>query len=195
MSITSHPSGQSTAEACADCARRNGCFACFEELVRRFQSPLLHFLIRRVGSRHDAEDLVQDTFLAAYRGLGQYRGSGRFSTWLFTIANRIAVSRGRRRRGASSVTDEAPHSASDADPLSISQQTEMRSTLWDAVQRILEPDAFTALWLSYVEQMAAEDIGVVLGRNANAVRILMHRARARLAEQLGPAWQPAGEHR
>src|SRR5580700_1348490 len=95
---TRHPSPRSSAEECADCARVHGCAACFEELVRRFQSPLLHFLIRRAGSHHDAEDLLQETFMIAHRKISDYRSSWRFSTWLFTIAHRLAVSKKRRRR-------------------------------------------------------------------------------------------------
>lgn len=93
-----HLSPRKSAEECADCARIHGCAACFEELVRRFQSPLLHFLIRRIGSHHDAEDLLQETFMIAHRKISDYRSSWRFSTWLFTIAHRLAVSKKRRRR-------------------------------------------------------------------------------------------------
>jgi RNA polymerase sigma-70 factor (ECF subfamily) len=184
MNVVSHPPAQSSAEACADCARLQGCDACFEELVRRFQSPLLHFLTRRVGSQQDAEDLLQETFLAAFRNLERYRSTWRFSTWLFTIANRLAVSSLRRRRLPSAASGQLVARAGGGDPAANAEEAEMRSTLWDAVQGILEPDAFTAVWLSYVEAMAADEIGRVLGRNANAVRILLHRARARLAERL-----------
>jgi RNA polymerase sigma-70 factor, ECF subfamily len=192
MSTASHPPDQSTAEACAQCARERDCKACFEELVRRFEMPLLHFLTRRLGSRHDAEDLLQETFLVAYRNLHRYRSPWRFSTWLFTIANRLAVS-SRRRRCLPTLGDGGliePACAND--PRAAAQGNEMRGKLWDAARQILEPDAFTAVWLSYVESMSAVDIGQVLGRNANAVRILLHRARARLAEQLGPAWKLRG---
>jgi len=184
MNLISHPSAQSTAESCADCARLHGCDACFEELVRRFQSPLLHFLTRRVGSRQDAEDLLQETFLAVFRNLERYRSTWRFSTWLFTIANRLAISSRRRRRLPSGATGQLAVVARGGDPSANAQDNEMRSTLWDAVQQILDPDAFTAVWLSYVESMPADEIGRVLGRSTNAVRILLHRARARLAERL-----------
>jgi RNA polymerase sigma-70 factor (ECF subfamily) len=186
MSPATHPPAHSTAEACADCARTRGCNACFEELVRRLQSSLFHFLIRRTGSRHDAEDLVQETFLVAYRNLGRYQSSWRFSTWLFTIASRLAASAKRRRRPDARAGRKVPHSG-DSGPLASAQENELRSTLWDAARQILDPDSFTALWLSYVESMPADEIGRVLGRNANAVRILLHRARARLARRLDQA--------
>jgi RNA polymerase sigma-70 factor (ECF subfamily) len=182
MSRPSHPAGERSAEACADCARRNDCEECFEELVRRFQTPLLHFLIRRIGSRHDAEDLLQESFLAAYRNLDRYKSAWRFSTWLFTIANRLAAS--SRRRKPVEANGQRVREFSGSDPLANAQASETRGKLWDAAREILEPDSFTALWLSYVESMPADQIGLVLGRNANAVRILLHRARARLAERL-----------
>jgi RNA polymerase sigma-70 factor (ECF subfamily) len=183
MSPVNHPLAQSTTEACADCARTRGCVECFEELVRRFQSPLLHYLIRRTGSRHDAEDLVQETFLLAHRNLGRYRSSWRFSTWLFTIASRLACSANRRNRPEISAGCRMPRTE-DAGPLATVAENELRGTLWDAARQILDPDAFTALWLCYVESMPAGEIGRVLGRRANAVRILLHRARAKLALRL-----------
>jgi RNA polymerase sigma-70 factor (ECF subfamily) len=192
MSMASHPSDHSTAEACAECVRLRGCKACFEELVRRFESPLLHFLIRRIGSRHDAEDVLQEAFLLAYRNLPRYRASGKFSTWLFTIANRLVVSNHRRRRLPTVAADWSVEPISDSDPQASVQGREMRSKLWDAAERILEVDAFAAVWLNYVELMPANEIGQVLGRTTNAVRILLHRARARLAEKLGPAWRLPG---
>jgi RNA polymerase sigma-70 factor (ECF subfamily) len=152
--------------------------------VRRFQSPLLHFLIRRTGSRHDAEDVLQETFLVAYRNIARYRASWRFSTWLFTIANNAAASAWRRKRRPAAGGPRPVERVCNIDPLADAQEKELHSTLWDAVRGILEPDAFTALWLSYVESMSAEEIGRVLGRSANAARILLHRARARLATEL-----------
>lgn len=185
-----HPSGSSTAEQCADCARVRGCRPCFEELVRRFQLPLLHFLMRRVGSRHDAEDLLQETFLMAYRKIGRYRSSWRFSTWLFTIGYRLMVSLLRKRREP---LDNRVVATEPVNPADSAEETEIRSSLWDTAQEVLDIEAYTALWLRYVESMEAGQIGQVIGRNANAVRILMHRARVRLGEALNqrglcPEW-------
>ena len=180
---SSHPRADCSAEDCAYCAQQNHCHACFEELARRFQVPLLHFLIRRTGSRDEAEDLVQKTFLLAYRKLDRYRPAWRFSTWLFTLANRLAASH-RRRRVSPRATGEASAETTALDPRAEVERIETQGAVWRVARSVLEPDAFTALWLSYVESMPAEQIGQVLGRNANAVRILLHRARARIAGPL-----------
>jgi len=184
MSSAPHSPGQMTNQACANCARLRGCDACFEELVRRFQIPLLHFLIRRVGSRHDAEDLLQDVFVLAHRKLGNYRSSWRFSTWIFTIANNLATSAWRRRPPSQAAAAHPIQPLSEVDPLAQAEAKEFISKLWDTIAAILEPDAFAATWLSYVESMPADQIGQILGRSPNATRILLHRARARLSEQL-----------
>ena len=72
-----------------------GCMSSFEELMRRFQVPLLHFL-RRVGPNFDAEDVLQETFLRAFAQLDRYHSRWRFSTWLFTIARRTSINFHRR---------------------------------------------------------------------------------------------------
>ena len=180
-----HPPADWSAESCAECARLRHCDPCFEELVRRFQVPLLHFLSRRMPCKQDALDVLQETLLSAYRNLHRYRPDWRFSTWLFTIAHRNAISHHRRRSTAHSRLEHWP--AHDPQtPESAAETSENRSRLWDAARNLLDADAFTALWLCYVESMSADQIGHVIHRNANAVRILLHRTRHRLAQTLGP---------
>jgi RNA polymerase sigma-70 factor (ECF subfamily) len=188
MNIASHPSPSASAEQCAECARRRGCADCFEELVRRFQTPLLNYLIRRTGNRQDAEDILQETFLRAYRHLRSYRSQWKFSTWIFTIAYRLAVSAKRRMRLAGG--EPALEQSCGDDPQALAQENELRGNLWQSARRVLEADAFTALWLSYAESMSAGEIGSVLGKTDNAVRIMMHRARLRLGQELGAEYEP-----
>ena len=180
-----HPPADWSAESCAQCARLRRCDPCFEELVRRFQVPLLHFLSRRMPCQQDALDVLQETLLAAYRNLHRYNPDWRFSTWLFTIAHRNAITHRRRRSTAHAPLENRPAHDPES-PDSAAELSENRSRLWDAARTLLDPDAFTALWLCYVESLPADQIGLVLHRNANAVRILLHRARHRLAESLGP---------
>lgn len=171
------------AEALAQCAKGNYCQRCFEELARRFQVPLLHYLLRRTGSRHDAEDLLQETFLLAYRKLHRYRPDWRFSTWIFTLAHRVSLTH-RRKKKLPAGDGGLDQCMVSVDPSSCVQGQELRRAIWDIASELLEPDAVSALWLSYVESMAAEEVGKVIGRSPNAVRILLHRARARLAGPL-----------
>ncbi|MBN2270051.1 MAG: sigma-70 family RNA polymerase sigma factor, partial [Sedimentisphaerales bacterium] len=91
--------GELRALSAEDLARRSqlGCRASFAELVERYGTGLLRFLRRRTNNLHDAEDLVQDTFVRAYANIHGYRSTYKFSTWLFTIARNLACTRLRRQ--------------------------------------------------------------------------------------------------
>jgi RNA polymerase sigma-70 factor (ECF subfamily) len=161
---------------------QSGSLAAFSELVGRFEGRLFNFLLRRVGSAADAEDLTQDTFLRAWQRIGTYRPTWRFSTWLFTIATRLAVSSARRvspRREP--IRDD--HGAR-AVPPALPDDGVARSRIWSMVSELLGPEQQTALWLRYVEDMAVKDIATVLGRTQVSVRVMLFRARAVLAPAL-----------
>jgi DNA-directed RNA polymerase specialized sigma24 family protein len=77
-----------------------------------------------------------------------------------------------------------PDYSAEQDPSHLATQAELRANIWDTARKLLAPEAFTALWLRYAESMSAEDIGQVLGRSTNAVRILLHRARGMLQDRM-----------
>ena len=106
-------SGDLRALSAEELARRSqqGCRASFAELVERYAVPLRQFLHHQTNHLHDAEDLVQDTFVRAYGNIDRYRSSYKFSTWLFTIARRLASSRFRSLRRPQMVAE-----AVSADP-------------------------------------------------------------------------------
>jgi RNA polymerase sigma-70 factor (ECF subfamily) len=163
-------------------ARRaqQGCLASFEELVRRFQVPLLQFLRQRAGTLADAEDLTQETFVRAYQKLHFYQARLPFSTWLFTIAHRLSVNQRRRRRPtADSAALESVAAAAPLPEEVVAEEEECRR-LWDAAAEVLTPQQFTALWLHYVEQLPVEQIAQVIGRSRAAAKTILFRARRKL---------------
>jgi RNA polymerase sigma-70 factor (ECF subfamily) len=81
----------------------------FERLVRRHQDRAFRFILRMIGSRDEAMDLTQETFLKAYRALPDWRSEARFSTWLFQIARNTALDALRRRRHTEFVSLTAGH--------------------------------------------------------------------------------------
>jgi RNA polymerase sigma-70 factor, ECF subfamily len=156
-----------------------GCQASFSEIVRRYAPRLQAFLNRRTRDHHDAEDLVQDTFLKAYENLDRYDHSWRFSTWLFTIAARLAVSRHRRKR------PEYPAMDFQARPCDeTAERHEQRESLW-ALAAELPQGQYQALWLRYGEEMSIREIARVLGKTQVCVKVHLHRARTRLAQRMG----------
>lgn len=163
---------------------QGGSMPAFAELVDRFEGRLYNFLLRRVGSPADAEDLTQETFLRAWQRIGRYKPAWRFSTWLFTIGTRLAVSHSRRRPSPAAPVRE-DHPARPADGIgAAAQRGEERTRIWALVDEVLTPEQRAAVWLRYVEGMAIKDIACVTGRTQVSVRVLLFRARALLAERL-----------
>lgn len=158
----------------------------FGELVRRFEAPLLRFLLVRCGSHEDAEELCQESFLRAWQRIDRYDPRWRFSTWLFTVARRLAISR-RRAADPTAVATSVEQLGVEREPGEEVARRERRDNLWSMAERLLGEDQRTALWLRYAEGFSADEIGRVVGRRAPAVRVMLHRARAVLAEHLDPS--------
>ena len=162
-------------------ARRagQGCRASFAELVERFAPRLEVFLQRRAHDPQDAQDLVQDTFVKAYQNIERYRDSWRFSTWLYTIAARLAVSNRRKivvRRRAERREACVPSHREATD------QHERRETLW-ALAETLPANQYRALWLKYSEDLSIKEIARTMRRSPVSVKVLLYRARVALAQR------------
>jgi RNA polymerase sigma-70 factor, ECF subfamily len=159
----------------------------FAELVRRYEGPLLRFLLLRSASREDAEELCQESFLRAWKQIERYDARWRFSTWLFTLARRLAVSAGGRAAPHDARAMSAEVVVESGSPADEVDSRERREGLWALSERVLSEDQRMALWLRYAEDQSAEEIGRVLRRRPAAVRALLFRARSVLAEHLDPA--------
>lgn len=156
----------------------------FAELVSRYERRLFNFLLRRVSCAADAEDIVQEAFLRAWQSIDRYDPTWEFSTWLYTIARRLAVNElaAARRRARHQPTTDA--NAQTIDPSQLVADRESQTNLWTIAQRVLNPDQQTALWLRYCEQLSVQDIANVLGRTRVSVRVLMFRARKAIADEM-----------
>lgn len=182
-----------------DLARRaaEGCLASFEQLVKRFQVPLVHFLARSV-EHEDAEDLTQETFVRAFKNLHRYHAKWRFSTWLFTIARRLCINHLRHRSVRQMTNGPSTETLGEfkgpaAEPGDMLAAREQRQRIWDQAAEVLSEPKFTALWLFYVEDMPVRDIARVLGRSRVAVKTMMFRARQDLLPIMSDA-HAAGVH-
>lgn len=165
------------------CRAQQGCAASFEQLVHRFQVPLLHFLRHR-GAGAEAEDLLQDTFVRAYTNLHRYRSRWRFATWLFTIARRIHINHYRRLRATGDDAALAAVAARTPGPEQEVAEAEERDRLWQLARRILTEEEQTAVWLYYVEELPVREVAEVVERSWVAVKTALFRARRRLLEVL-----------
>jgi len=162
---------------------RAGSAPCYEEIVRRYQVPLMRFLTKRFPSRRDAEDILQETFLRTWQALHRYDDQQSFRTWLYTIAFRITVSRGR----SETVTHEPlpMHAASrGASPETAVETSENAGSIWARAREVLTEEQFMALWLFYVDETPAGEVARILDRSWVSVKTMLHRARKKLAPVL-----------
>jgi len=155
-----------------------GSEACFEELVRRFTPRLFRYLRPKTASDEEAEDLVQETFRKAFQYIDRFDTDYRFSTWLYTIAHRQAISLFRGRRTHAAAPLEAVDESSGPEDLLVRSE-EVRN-LWTLARR-LRPLQYQAFWLRYAEDLPVAEIARVMKRPAVQIRILLHRGRLKLA--------------
>jgi RNA polymerase sigma-70 factor (ECF subfamily) len=183
---------------------RSGVPGAFETLVERYQDRLAGILFHLVANRDEAEDLCQEVFLRIYKARKGYRPRAKFSTWLFTIANNVALNHLRNRGRNPSVSIRgATHSqalASVATQLAGQEGTpsaQMRQAeLADLVRKaltVLNEDQKVAVLLNKFEEMSYAEIAGVMGRSPAAVKSLLARARNQLREQLEP-YLLTGQH-
>lgn len=155
-----------------------GSEASFEELVRRFAPRLFRFLRPKTASAEEAEDLVQETFRKAFQNIARFNAAYRFSTWLYTIAQRQAISSFRARRMPAPAAAEAIDESSGPEDLCVRSE-EVRG-FW-ALARRLPPLQYQAFWLRYAEDLPVAEIARVMKRPAVHVRVILHRGRLKLA--------------
>lgn len=170
----------------------------FREIVEMHSRHVFGLAFRMTGNEQDAEDVVQETFLKAYRGIGRFEGASEVSTWLHRIAANCAVDLLRRRpRQAFSAAESAfPSSEPDSlpdrrtGPEGAAYGSEIDRRVRDGLQRLssMERAAFT---LRHFEGRSIAEIARVLGVRAGAAKNCVFRAVAKLREDLEPLRSPA----
>ena len=185
MADPSRRSGKTDEELALEA--RAGSRRSFEELALRYRRRLFVYLRPKLGSDQDAEDMVQETFLKLYRNIASYDPAYRFSTWLYTSANRLAISSFRKKRATGGRVE--PASIPAGTPAGADGE-EAVAGLWEAA-RTLGGNQFRVLWLRYGEDMTVAEIAGALSKSRLAVRLLLHRARTNLMKRFGPAPAPA----
>ena len=177
--------------------------AAFSELVQRHQDKVYALAFHLLRDSAEAEEVVQDTFLAALEKLGGFRGDAAFSTWLHRVAANAALMRIRRRRRAPEGPADQPleellprcDEAGHIEPLPYHDWSkradeqladrEVRLAIEQAVQNLPE-DYRIVFLLRDVEGLSSEEMADLLGLSVAAVKSRLHRARLALREKLNP---------
>jgi len=163
-------------------AAQKGCLQSFESLVNRFEKPLYKFLNEKTKNHHLTEDLLQNTFITAYRKLERYNPDYDFVTWVFTIANRLAITNYRKLKPQAEEVDFVIYET----PLCTLIKTEHQKTIWGQAKQLLSKNHFTCLRLFYEEGMKVIEIAEAMDVSEGSVKVWLHRARKRLAAHLKP---------
>jgi RNA polymerase sigma-70 factor (ECF subfamily) len=170
-------------------AARSGEHAAFEELVRRTSSDTYTLARRLVSDDDDARDVVQETYLRAYRSLGSFRGDAQFTTWLYRItANCASTHLGRRRRHRHDDLDDeldVADSKPEHDPVVAADAALLRLRLEAAIAE-LPPRLRAVVVLRDLYDLNHGEIAEQLGISESAAKVRLHRARRRLRSQVFP---------
>jgi RNA polymerase sigma-70 factor (ECF subfamily) len=175
-------------------ATKNGDIAAFEELVRRYDRKLLRIASNITRNREDAEEVVQETFLKAYRHLDQFQGNAKFSTWLTRIALNQSLARLRKQHGAKAVSlngeiqfdgEVLPIDVADwaPNPEERYRSSELRQILTKTLQE-LRPALRVVFVLRDVEGFSTSETAESLGLTQVSVKARLFRARLELRERL-----------
>ena len=181
-------------------ACRNGNLAAFETLVVRHQRMMINIAFRMTGVYEDACDIVQDSFISAWRKIGDYRGEAKFSTWLTAIVinlsrNRLQQMQQRSRREAYSLNAPLPGSDGESlpDPPSGAQsvleqleEAELRRSLQHCIEK-LTPEFHEVLVLRDMQELSYGEVGVALHLREGTVKSRLFRARDAVKECLQKA--------
>lgn len=168
----------------------------FDRLYRDHVDLMYRFAHRLCGETEAAKDLVQETFLNAYRGLDRFRGDAQISTWLYTIASRACLRMRRKRKGAPerelSLEEFIPTSDGEfrlqipidgLSPEAALHNKQLREALDTAINQL--PKKYKmVLVLRDMEGVSAKEVGTIMGLNERAVKSRLHRARLFVRRQL-----------
>jgi len=171
----------------------------FRELVRRYERPVFSLVYRMLRDRETAEDLAQDAFVKVLNHIDKYSPEFKFSSWLFKIANNVAIDHLRRRRLDTVSLDGNPNAttAAEVEASTIEIGSDQESALDEieakelgsAIERAiatLRPEYRACIMLRHVEGRSYEEIAATLDLPLGTVKTYIHRARHELRKALEP---------
>ncbi len=157
----------------------------FRMIVDRYKDRVYTTVFRIVGNAHDAEDIAQETFIAAYKSIGSFDLSRKFSPWLMRIATNMSIDY-LRRRHPQSVPLDSPEAAElqlIENPLEAAAASELHELAEDVIAQ-LPPTYRAALALYYTEEFTYSEVAAALEIPVGTVKTYLHRGREILRKHL-----------
>lgn len=172
-------------------ARRvvSGEVALYELLMRRHNQLVYRSVRSLIRDETEVEDVMQHAYVAAYQGLGSFRGSSMFSTWLVRIAMNEALTRLRRAtkftvlEGGRSQEEIVAEQTTDMSPEDVAERRQLLGILERAIDSL--PDMYrTVVMLRDVEGLSTAEAAQMLDTSEDVIKTRLHRAKALLRERL-----------
>jgi RNA polymerase sigma-70 factor, ECF subfamily len=169
---------------------RSGDTEAFRLIFDRYSRPVISFIYDLTNEREVAEELMQETFVRAYRNLGSLRADAKLSTWLFGIAKNVSREHARARRRASrkvELDDSAVTELRDAGvpPDDSLINKELNGVIREALAR-LDEDKRLVFTLKIFQQQSYEEIAAITGFTIAKLKTDLHRARAEMRRLIRP---------
>lgn len=157
-------------------------------LVKRHQRFVFTLAMRFAKNREDAEEVAQDCFIKAYKALGTFKQTSKFSTWLYSITYTTAMTFLRKKRLDTQSINDDEHvlqiANSDSDFDADSYEKKSKYVYLNQAIDLLLPDDAAIITLFYKGEQSLEEIGLTLNMAPNTIKVKLHRARQRLKEKL-----------
>lgn len=175
-------------------AVRQGDSRALATLLERHAPSVYRFGLKLCGDPQDAQDVVQETLLAATRSLQNFRGDASISTWLYTVARNACRKRSRGSKGAPAtvepLSEDVPQASGEPGPDEALERRALARAL-DAELAHLSPTEREVLVLRDVEGLSASEVAEIVGISVQAVKSRLHRARAALRARMEPYFPEA----
>lgn len=159
----------------------------FSYLVEKYKDYVFTIAVNIVKKREDAQDIAQEAFVKAYNCLHSFKGNSKFSTWLYTITFRTAISAVRKSKLTFNDIDEHIINNYGDDNLvcqiKVLEQEDKKNYVAKALKLLPELDALV-LTLYYLHENTTDEIGEITGMTKSNIKVRMHRARKKLADTL-----------
>jgi len=166
---------------------KNGDSNAFAFLINRYKSMTYTLAIRIVKSHEDAEEVAMDSFLKAFQKIDSFKGESKFSTWLYTIVYREAITKVRKKRIETAEVDDfvKDNYSEDQDfpQLEAMKEEEQKKYVRQAVDRLPEKDALI-ITLFYLNENSIEEIQQITDLTESNVKVKLFRARKKLKTEL-----------
>lgn len=164
-----------------------GNFNAFDELVTRYETKVYNLAYKMLGSEADAKDVLQETFISAFKALDNFKEKSSFSTWIYKIATNAALMKFRRNSSQIISLNDQPSTIETIDwseNLSdVLDREELKKVLDNAIKSL--PEMYRAVFvLRDVEGLSNSEAAQVLGISLATVKSRLHRARLYLREKL-----------